>query len=425
MRILTRTLALLAGALAIGGVVTDAASASRDDQVLASPSIKGGGSIEGGRGGGRADGEYLCRQAPTVSEASVASCGGPWRYWTASIQDIHVPLTAIAATGWKFSGWTGCTSVSGRVCTLEGIARRGNMSYSPQAVFSDEPPEGVADLAADVGRDEGAYRVTWTAQEDGLMFHCSLDGAQSVPCRSGHEVEIAEGHHAVEVFAKDVNGNAGPVKTIRFTRVDTALTVAPLAATSRTGREFECSVDGAPFARCGSAEIGENASLSLPALADGRHTMRVRARYRDVVDPVPAAHTWIVDTTTPDTTVAPPTPAPDAIEPTPAIGASPVAPAILTAAPQRLSFKLRYATRKGRVTRFAVTELAPRADLRVSVKCPKRKRCPRGFAKWNALGTVELKRLVGKRLPAGTKITVRARRGQLTATQTITIKTLR
>ena len=43
MRILTRTLALLAGALVLGGVVAEAASASRDDQVHAFPSIKGAG----------------------------------------------------------------------------------------------------------------------------------------------------------------------------------------------------------------------------------------------------------------------------------------------------------------------------------------------------------------------------------------------
>ena len=98
--------------------------------------------------------------------------------------------------------------------------------------------------------------------------------------------------------------------------------------------------------------------------------------------------------------------------------AAPVAP-VVAAAPRRLSFNLRYAFRKGRLTRLAVTDLAPRADLRISVKCPKRKRCPKGFAKWNALGTVKLKRLVGKRLPAGTKITVRARRGSETFTRTI------
>ena len=69
-----------------------------------------------------------------------------------------------------------------------------------------------------------------------------------------------------------------------------------------------------------------------------------------------------------------------------------------------------------------MTDLAPRADLRISVKCPKRQGCPRGFTKWNALGTIELKRLVGKRLPAGTKITVRARRGTETVTRTINLR---
>ena len=262
-----------------------------------------------------------------------------------------------------------------------------------------------------------------------MIFRCSVDGAASQVCRPGLVMVVPEGEHTVEVFAKDSNGNAGPVKTVRFTRVDTTLTAAPaelavlrsatFAAKSGSGREFDCSVDGAPFAVCGSAHPGEEASLSLPALADGRHTVSVRARTSRWVDLFPETRTFTIETTAPRTTTTTPQPTtPQADVP----AAAQPAATLLTAAPvapQRLAFKLRYATRKGRLTRLAVTDLAPRADLRISVKCPKRKGCPRGFTKWNALGTVELKRLVGKRLPAGTKITVRARRGTETVTRSI------
>ena len=92
-----------------------------------------------------------------------------------------------------------------------------------------------------------------------------------------------------------------------------------------------------------------------------------------------------------------------------------------TASAGSLSFDFRYAQSEGRLTRLAVTDLTPRADLRVSVKCPKGKPCPAGFTIRNARGTVELKRLVDAQPPAGTKITVRAARGKLAASSTLTI----
>jgi hypothetical protein len=92
-----------------------------------------------------------------------------------------------------------------------------------------------------------------------------------------------------------------------------------------------------------------------------------------------------------------------------------------TASAASLSFDLRYTQSEGRLTRLAVTDLTPRADLRVSVKCPKGKPCPAGFTIRNARGTVELKRLVDAQLPAGTNITVRATRGKLTASSSLTI----
>jgi hypothetical protein len=184
--------------------------------------------------------------------------------------------------------------------------------------------------------------------------------------------------------------------------------------------KFQCSRDGEPSFTCRSGGTVD--------LTPGKHRVAVYAvdsngHAGDVATTtIAVVRTASPRTTTPQTTTPQTTPPqaepPAATEPTQTVAVT-TTPSV--AAPERLSFNLRYATRNGRLTRVAVTDLTPRADLRVSVKCPKRKRCPRGFAKWNALGTVEFKRFVGKRLPAGAKITVRARRGQLTATQSITI----
>jgi len=91
-------------------------------------------------------------------------------------------------------------------------------------------------------------------------------------------------------------------------------------------------------------------------------------------------------------------------------------------AAQRLSFNFRYEYTEGRLTRLAVTDLTPRADLRVSVKCPKREGCPSGFTLRNVRGTVELKRLVDAPPPAGSKITVRATAGKLAASSSLTLR---
>ncbi len=91
-------------------------------------------------------------------------------------------------------------------------------------------------------------------------------------------------------------------------------------------------------------------------------------------------------------------------------------------AAQRLSFDFRYAITDGQLTRLTVTELTPRADLRVSVKCPKGKACPSAFTLRNVHGTVELTRLVDAQPPTGSKITVRAIRGKLAASSTLTLR---
>jgi hypothetical protein len=420
MRTTTRSLVLLAVALTLVAVPDVASAATK----TVAASIKGAGTVTFPPAG-RAGISVTCEQAPPVAESALHQCSSwPW-FETATVGEQSVVLRAAAAPGWRLADWTGCASVTGTACALRAGYYQ-DIHVTPQVRFEDVPPAKVADLTLTPGATEGAHTMTWTADsEPDLKFQCGLNGGPAWTCRSGDRLDLTPGDRRLEVWAVDSNGHIGDVASATTTVVDTQLTDAPpFIATTRVGTEVQCSIDGAAYARCG----GPSGEVTLPALADGTHTLRVRGRFRHFVDLFPETRTFMVGTAKRPVDPAPVGPAPvPATAPVPAHSEpapvlSVTAAPVTAAAPQRLSFKLRYATRNGRLTRLAVTELAPRADLRVIVKCKRRKPCPRGFAKWNALGTVELKRLVGKRLPRGTKITVRARRGQLTATRTITFR---
>jgi subtilisin-like proprotein convertase family protein len=74
---------------------------------------------------------------------------------------------------------------------------------------------------------------------------------------------------------------------------------ATFTFSSPSAASFQCKLDGAPFEPCS----GPN-SHSFADLADGTHTFRVRAvDGSGKVDPTPAARTWTVDTTAPDTEI--------------------------------------------------------------------------------------------------------------------------
>jgi hypothetical protein len=498
-----RALALVAGVLVLGA----AESASAQSWTVTA-SVKGAGSISHDNGVGA-----TCEQRGQVLERAVHDCP-TWRLM--AVTD-PVTLTAKADAGWTFAGWLDCNgTLSGdhhEKCVLPAVGRASGFS-APRARFLDEiAPTPPSDIEVDsVHGVDGMYTATWSATENGMTFRCKVDAGASFPCQSGTvRVTLHEGRHTFAVQAIDINGNAAELKSVSVTVVDTEITAAPLednprrfatfAARSGLARDFECAIDGGGFAACGRASApGATAALTLPAVADGRHTLQVRGRVGSDVDLFPATRTWIQDTIPPETslratatgfdlssnerdvtfrcrvdstgfggcgtpyvlrpllpgphafeahaidragnvdptptrhtwTIVPPAPAPTptpAPKPADAASAIPIADATPVAvhgpvvtAPQRLDFQLRHAFRGGRLTDLAVIGLTMRADLRVIVKCPKRKRCPRGFAKWNVKRDLRIARLVGKRLPSGTQIRVRARAGQLTETKTISIR---
>lgn len=99
-----------------------------------------------------------------------------------------------------------------------------------------------------------------------------------------------------------VDGGPDPVDS---TPPDTSITSGPPAASSSRYAQFsfasseaavtyECSLDGAPFAPCGSP-------VSFGGLEDGAHWLGARAvDAAGNVDPSPATHAWSIDAAAPD-----------------------------------------------------------------------------------------------------------------------------
>jgi YVTN family beta-propeller protein len=127
---------------------------------------------------------------------------------------------------------------------------------------------------------------------------------------------LSEGAHSLTVRATDAAGNPGAASGPLVVTIDTAapqttITGQPTDPTnsgsatftfggSEGGGTFECRLDGAAFAACGTP-------AEYSGLADGSHTFQVRAI--DVAgntDATAASYTWTVDTTAP---AAPPPPA--------------------------------------------------------------------------------------------------------------------
>jgi len=154
---------------------------------------------------------------------------------------------------------------------------------------------------------------TFSASESSSLA-CSLDGAPFGPCTSPTTYTgLADGSHTFEVRATDAVGNVEASPASRTWTVDTAApqttivtgpsgttstsTAAFTFSSSEAGSSFECQIDNGAWGGCTSP-------ATYPALADGSHTFSVRAK--DGVgnqDQSPAAQTWTVDTTAPETTI--------------------------------------------------------------------------------------------------------------------------
>ncbi|HVL33873.1 MAG TPA: Ig-like domain-containing protein, partial [Actinomycetota bacterium] len=154
---------------------------------------------------------------------------------------------------------------------------------------------------------------TFSSDEPGSTFQCSLDGSAFALCASpATYAGLAEGMRTFRVRAVSPGGVADPTPASRSWTIDTtppettissgpsSTTGDPTAVfgfTSEQGAAFACSIDGGAFIACSSP-------ATYTGLTSGPHTFSVRAG--DVAgnqDPTPATHSWTIDLDPPDTTI--------------------------------------------------------------------------------------------------------------------------
>ena len=181
---------------------------------------------------------------------------------------------------------------------------------APQTTIGQGPDPVTTDATPAFG---------FTSSEPGSTFECQVDAGSWDPCTSPFtSAALADGPHTFAVRATDPAGNADATPASKSFTVDTTtpdttppdttIDVAPpaLAGTatpsvafsaSEVGATFECRVDAGPWTTCTSP-------FATPALADGPHTIEVRAL--DVfanADQTPASAAVTVDTTAPETVI--------------------------------------------------------------------------------------------------------------------------
>jgi hypothetical protein len=155
--------------------------------------------------------------------------------------------------------------------------------------------------------------LTFSSPEAGSMFECRLDAGAWTACASPKEfAALADGNHTFEVRAIDAAGNvdATPATrawTVDTTAPDTTLLAGPSGITSATTASFSFSSEAGASFQCrlgGSAWTSCTSPMSYQGLTDGPHTFEVRATdAAGNVDATPAARTWTVDATPPNTTI--------------------------------------------------------------------------------------------------------------------------
>jgi hypothetical protein len=175
----------------------------------------------------------------------------------------------------------------------------------------DTPPAAQSNLASGT--------IAFSANESVTGFQCRFDGAAYAACASPQAYgPLLDGSHTFDVKAvADLAGNAGAPAS-RTWAIDTAppntsIVSAPSALSntaspgfdlsSTESGSFECSLDGAAFATCSDPK-------TYSGLADGAHTFQARALDgAGNADATPAAHSWTIDATAPNTTIGPTQPA--------------------------------------------------------------------------------------------------------------------
>ena len=157
------------------------------------------------------------------------------------------------------------------------------------------------------------------ANEDDVSFEVSLNGQDFSPASSPFSVPetLADGEHSLQVRATDSAGNT-EINPIEFTwEVDTQAptsqftnTPSNLTSSSDALFEFEANEDNVSFEVSidGQAFTSEISPLSLSALTDGNHQIRLRATDEAGNIEQSKQFEWAIDSTAPTGSLFFPTP---------------------------------------------------------------------------------------------------------------------
>jgi hypothetical protein len=358
-----------------------------------------------------------------------------------------VTLSATAAAGSSFSGWSGACSGTSSCSVTMSESRSVTAAFD--LVPDNTPPNTTVTGGPDADTTDSTPTFTFASSEPGSTFSCRVDSEPAVPCASPYTTdELADGPHTFSVTATDAADNTDPSPATRdFTVVgapppdqdppETTITEGLNGETTdntptfafgsdEANSTFVCQIDQALPEPCTSP-------YTTQLLGSGAHAFSVYAR--DAAgneDPTPATLEFTV-------VLSSPTQPPVATQPplisgldtlAPAIGIFRLSPSVFRAARSGPALSALVGTRisvalsEAATVTFRVTRLLagrrvggrcvrPNARNRSRPRCARSVRQPGRIVRELAPGTSRLRyrgRLAGRTLPPGRyRLLMRAR----------------
>ena len=196
----------------------------------------------------------------------------------------------------------------------------GNVDASPASfIFTVDTTSANTTITSSPPADSNSTSASFSfiASDAGPGFECRLDGGAFANCSSPVSYTgLTEAAHTFEVRAKDAAGNldATPAThawTVDLTAPNTSFLSTPAhpspdstptfgLGSTESPATYECDLDGGGWAPCATP-------FTTPALADGSHTLKVRASdAAGNTDASEVTYTWLVDATDPTGSITSP-----------------------------------------------------------------------------------------------------------------------
>ena len=226
----------------------------------------------------------------------------------ATAQTVSGGTLATSTTSESHAWTVQATSDGPKTITVRGAGDAYGTTFRDAdqvTIAADCTPPGTSISSGPVGAtNDSTPSFTFSGTGSPTSFECSIDSGAFAPCSSPFTAPaLGDGPHSFAVRAIDAVGNADPSPPLRTFTVDTLAPDTSIgsgpsgAVRSRSasfalagGAGFECSLDGGPYAPCGSP-------ATFSGLAEGRHTFAARAiDAAGNVDASPANRAFSVDT---------------------------------------------------------------------------------------------------------------------------------